>query len=298
MKTTAILDRSYAFYLPKYLTYFAEGKNEKKYTNEELCFFNVINWASILFDKILIEDYYASSLYNLTSKNDSWFWNIFELYSPDKIMADDAEFFLTLEDSIICDINNNKLLKIIKKELNPQYRDTKRIDSLIRNINRTLFLAKKIDAVIIPSIYKMPLYQQKFEQNLFFNQESESEKILKTVFSSEIPLFDINNLSQLIEIKNNKKLKYFRKYIWGLSNQEYVSEIDILQSLNNDKTAIIEQLLSQRKGFLEILISSKIPFPLNLIGDGLNEVINHCKMKEFSWYFFLLDAKSKNQNNE
>ena len=292
MKSIAILDRNYAFYLPKYLTYCAYGEDKEKYSEEDLYFFNIINWATILFDKILIEDHYASSLYNMIPKENYWFYDIFELYSPDSIMANDADFFLTLEDSIRQDVNDRKMLSLIRKNLDSEYNNMKRIDSLVRNINKTLFLAKKIDAVIIPAIYKMPLYQQKFECNLFFNQESKTEKILETVFTSEIPLFDINDLTQLSHIRKNNKILSFRKYIWELSNKENVEELDIMQSINKDKTDIIDNLLLQRKGFLEILISGKIPFPLNVIADGASEIINRHKMKEFSWYFFLLDIKS------
>ena len=93
MKSIAILDRSYVFYLPKYLTYFADGENKEKYSDDDLLFFNNINWATILFDKILIEDHYASSLYNMIPKNNRWFYDILELYSPDSVMANDADFF-------------------------------------------------------------------------------------------------------------------------------------------------------------------------------------------------------------
>ena len=68
--------------------------------------------------------------------------------------------------------------------------------------------------------------------------------------------------------------------------------MEVIQSLNKNKTDIIEELLLQRKGFLEVLISGNIPFPLNVIVDGTSEIINRHNMKEFSWYFFLLDIKS------
>lgn len=122
MKKRIILDRTYAFYLVNFLNAFDPKSKEISFDDEEFQaqITNTINsicWAALLFDKILIEDYYGSSLYNFTKYN-KWFWDIFEVYSPENVLYENPELNLLIEDSVQLDLKDKALKKLVNNSSN------------------------------------------------------------------------------------------------------------------------------------------------------------------------------------
>jgi hypothetical protein len=71
MQDKVILDRSFAYLLVAYLEQMeGQTKNSPFFSSEHSALIeyagNVINWAAILFEKILIENSFGTSLYRLT----------------------------------------------------------------------------------------------------------------------------------------------------------------------------------------------------------------------------------------
>jgi hypothetical protein len=296
MKDKIILDRSYAYYLISYLgklerkndKYSLYDENQAVIVNHTI---NVINWASILYKKILIEDYYASSLSHLT-RNHTWFWELFETYSPDKVISDNPDLSLIIEDSVKFDMKDKDLIKFVQKNLSREYSENNRFSSLIWNINRTLQTAKILNSAILPWPDKLQLYHYKFANALIFEEKTKPLFVLRSVFEIQAPSFSIETLDELKMIRSDPRISSLRKLIWELvDNDDADTKEKIFQEIESQKSDLITQLKPSNMRFIRSLLSSPIPFPFNMGIEGLYHLIDLQKMEPYEWYFLLIDCK-------
>ncbi|MEO0683611.1 MAG: hypothetical protein AAFY76_00840 [Cyanobacteria bacterium J06649_11] len=288
MSRKVILDRVYAFELINYLREMNGEGN--KYSNEE--FRNVINWAAIMYDQILIEDHYASSLFELT-RDEKWFWNLFVSYSPDKILADDPDLGIALEESVEEDMENRALVSRIKNIKNGKYNDLSKVESLIRNINKTLLLAKEMDAFIIPAHHKMELLSTKNGGPRLFQRQTKPKNVVKNVFELELPFFEVNTLSNLKKIREDKRVKSLRNLLFRLMELDSDSKEDILHQINIEKDEILKTYRPDHSWSL-------IKYFVGLFGPAAAayvELMDYTEdlrtLSENGWRFLLIDLRNE-----
>lgn len=299
MQKKIILDRSYAFYLLNYIAKMEKPSSGMQVEDEDqrdiiADAITVVNQALILFDKILIEDYYGSSLRHITEGKD-WFWEIFEVYSPDDIAMRDPELSLVVEDSVTLDLEDTQIRELVKGHFPRRYLEPKGFSSLIWNVNRTLQTARLLDAAILPWPEKTHLYRHKFAHALTFSSEEKPYTVLKSVMDFQVPGYSIDNLESLSRIRKDRRITHFRELIWQLTIDSDVHDReDVLQRLEDAKgelTRILKPSLTS--SILRGLISSPIPFPFNLALEGLYSLIDLQQIKPYSWYFFLLELRKE-----
>jgi len=306
MYKKVILDRSYAFNLVGYIHEMYGKKDslgifDKQKNPQMKNTLDVINEAAIMFDKILIEDYYGSSLYKVLNRNEfDWFWELFEIYSPDSIGGSNVEK-LIIEDSIRLDLEDKELKSIISK-LSSEYAQPNRYESLLWNIIRTLFSAKQLDAAILPWQNKINIYRYKFSKNVYYPEESSISKTMHTILEFQVPLFDIDSLQELIKIRKDKRLFSFRKLVWNIAqklekdNSDTNDNFVILQELEKLKANLIGTLKPTMWSRVFSLATSPIPFPFNVLVDSVYQVLELKKLSPFKWYFFLRDLSTKDNS--
>lgn len=304
MKKKVILDRSYAFYLIDFISSKEGGSLSEinsDITNEQILkrTIDILNYALVLFDKVLIENSFASSLNHITDKKD-WFWDYFSIFSIESLFEDDPELYMLIEDSVALDKKDVKLRKIVKQNFPAQYLQPHLYTSLLWNINHTLYAAKKLDSAIIPWPAKTSIYNYKFTESLKFDENEKSYSFTKSILEFHIPGFNLSHISEMNSIRNKgKSLDSFRRTIWELINSDRMNNENILQTLEIRKAELVKEIKPSWFNLARSLSSTAIPFPFNIGLDALYNIYDIKKIEPFQWYFFLLDLQEefKNLNN-
>ena len=298
MKQKVLLDRSYAFYLLDYVAQMEKSSLPIHYKGEKYCEFiemtaTAINHALILFKKILVEDYYGSSLRHFTSRKE-WFWDLFQVYSPDEVVMNEPELHLLIEDSVKLDLEDVQMRSLVEKHFSPDYLEKENFSSLIWNINRTLQIAKALDAVILPWPTKYHLYNYKFAHALSFHPNEKPYYTLKNVLDFHVPYYDVNNIENLFGIRKDERVASFRELIWRLVENTNISDREaMLQKLEEEKIELVRSLAPSVDRLIRGIASSPIPFPFNAGLEVLYNLSDIQGIKPYSWYFFLIDLRNK-----
>lgn len=299
MKRKIILDRSFAFYL---LNYIAKMENkdippelgiskDEKLINQTI---RTINYALLLFDKVLIEDNYGSSLYHFVQDKE-WFWEMFEVFSPDQLTGTEQELSIMIEDSVALDLVDQGIKKIVKADFPERYRENKSFTSLIWNINKTLQAARYLDAAILPWPPKSKIYEYKFNQSINFINEKKPYSLLSSILDFQAPAFDITSLSNIISFRKDKRVLSFRKLIWELVENPNISDREsILQKLEDEKGKLVQVMSPSWTTVIRGLVSLPVPFPFNVALESTYNIIDLLKINPYSWYFFLIDLRVQN----
>lgn len=303
MRTKVILDRAYSFSL---IAYLSEAARQRRGIDLDLLSlpllnetFSAINEASILYDKILIEKSYSTSLEKmLEGPAYKWFWDIFEPVdlSYQELTGNES---LLLTDDLRFDLEDKEFLKLATAYYETQkgYRSDPR--TAIRYVNLIMKSAKALDADIMPWPSRFQLFNYKFSKGSPLYVTSPSAKILETILEVNVPSFKISNLSQVMSIRNKSEIKAFRSLVWNIrdvlsdASSPGVNREEILKEFIREQQKLIEKLTPDRLDRIKMIASWFIPFPFDAALDSVYEVRKIMALRKFKWFFLLRDFSTE-----
>lgn len=293
-----ILDRSYALYLLNYMGMMETGLPPHPLTGPPQCDFiretiQTINLALLLFDKILIEDSYGSSLKHFAGDKE-WFWDLFEVYSPEAVQVDDATLPIMIADSVSLDVKDDHIRAIVKQHFDRSYLDRQSFLSLLTNISGTLLMARALNAAILPWPEKVHLYKYKFAHTPIFQSTEKPYSTLRTVLDLHLPYFEVTRWEDLVAIRRDHRIESFRDLVWRLiQDDDNMGREDILRRLEEEKARLIEILAPSLLGSVSTLLSAPTPFPFNVGLAALIDLVQLERIKPYSWYLFLINLRRR-----
>jgi len=295
-----ILDRYYAYDLAAYCSDRLKQSKlgiEKKYGE----LFTILNILFLLFDKILIENQYASTI--------TWKLNEHELYAFNSLFEaisfSDLDLSLeekmTIDESIHYDLNDKDMKNIIdfyysKKPIQPKsYKD------LIEYINNCILYSERHSTCICPWFKRMPIFEFKFNKLNRFTIDKHCFDYSTQAIDFLLPNFKYISLDEIITIKNNKRINDFRNKIWTLASdnilknsQEGFFNSPIMYEFQKENEKLVKDLKPNHLSKIKMAFSWFIPFPLNMLVDLTAESLNTFRLKKYNWLFFLYDNKNLN----
>lgn len=288
-----IIDRSYSAFLPAIVRRMEEddGAPRPRVTLEGAALAEageLIAWAAILFEKILISAEFGTSLARSVGDRD-WFWDIFEIYNPDVIVFDDEALIARLvQRSVENDLDNRELSRIIRSKFPRYYHSKDARKGLLYDIHKTLRCAEILDAAILPAPDKWHVYRHKLRSSeALLSEESPTGTAVRAVMEFHAPSVNLAGSDALFRMRQDRRLGSLRDYLWRLAGETSDTE-ELRRRLIREQAELINGLRVQPGSRLwRWLATSQLPFPLDAAAEAAFAGWDSARSRQHSWRFLL-----------
>lgn len=251
--------------------------------------------AAVLYDKLLIEQSFSSSLDKMLMESDhNWFWDIFE---PIDLQTVDlgVDENLIVEDDFHFDLKDGEFRKKAKYYCN-NYSPRSSIESAIRYINLCVKGAKGLNADIMPWPSRFDLFNYKFRCDSLF-PEGRSGQIFDTILELDFPQFKIHSFLDLVSLRNDDKIRSLRTIVDNIhielnSEADKIDKLEIIREYIAEHRRLIDALSPTKIDKLQMAVSWFVPFPFNALLDTAYSMKHLNTLRKFKWFFCLTNDPS------